>query len=534
MDEAGIGVVVNLSGGVVTHREGEKSEFARNKELADTLFPGRFVHYFSLNFNGWDEPGWSDKAVEQVNEAFRLGAVGLKEYKRLGLFYKNKDGQLIKIDDPKLDPVWTRCGELGMPITIHIADPLAFWLPYDETNERWDELRDHPSWWFGDPEKYPPFHELIDALHRVIERHPKTIFVCAHFGCYPEDAEAVAKALDKYPNMMVDLAARVPELGRQDTKKIRDIFTKYADRILFGTDVMVYDRLILGSSGNEPPPTDEQALEFYRKHWRWFDTNDQQFEHMTPIQGNWKIDAIGLAPEVQRKILFDNARKLLARSLPTPKAVAHFTDDAITLDGKLDESAWQNATPVYVESHLVTAAVVPQISTTVRTLWSNDAIYFAFEAPYTELTTFEPPLKDGEERLGLWDRDVVEVFIGTNHDKITQYTEFEVAPTNEKLDLILDYPNKDFPWSSGFESAVHIDPYAKKWTTEIRIPLASLTQDKPDDGTCWRVNFYRHDIAWKSFLAWNPALKSSAHTPERFGILEFQKTSDSRRIKEKE
>ena len=524
MDEVGVDVMVNLSGGFVTHSEGEKSEFERNKELADTLFPGRFVHYFSLDFNGWDEPDWQAKAVAQVEEAFRLGAAGLKEYKRLGLFYKDKNGQLIKIDDPKLDPIWARCGELGMPITIHIADPLAFWAPYDETNERWDELRDHPGWWFGDPEKYPPFHDLLDALHRAIQRHPDTTFVCAHFGCYAEDAEAVAKTLDQYPNMMVDLAARIPELGRQDAKKIHDIFTKYADRILFGTDFMVYDRLILGSSGNEPPPTDEQAVEFYRKHWRWFDTNDRQFEHMTPIQGNWKIDAIGLSPAVQRKILFDNARKLLARSLPTPKAVAHYTNDTITLDGKLHESAWEIATPVFVENALVTGAVVPQISTTVRTLWSDDAIYFAFEAPYTELTVFEPPLEKGEERLGLWDRDVVEVFIGTNLDKITQYTEFEVAPTGEKLDLKLDYPEKDFPWSSGFEAAVHIDSSAKKWTTEVRIPFAALAQDKPASGTCWRINFYRHDIAWKSFLAWNPALKPSAHTPERFGILQFQKS----------
>jgi predicted TIM-barrel fold metal-dependent hydrolase len=524
-DEVGVGIAVNLSGGLVTRKDGEKSEFERNKDLADSMFPGRFLLYFSLNFDGWDEPDWATKATAQVDEAFRLGAAGFKVTKELGLFYKDKTGQLIKVDDPKLDPVWKRCGELNMPISIHVADPVAFWKPLDATNERWDELRDHPDWWFGDPKKYPSFHDLINALHRVIERHPKTIFVCTHFGCHAEDAEAVAKALDKFPNMMVDIAARVPELGRQDAKKIRNIFTKYADRIMFGTDFYVADRLILGAGGGVS--NDEQAVDFFQKHWRWFDTNDRQFEHMTPIQGKWKIDAIGLPPEVQRKILFDNARKMLARSLPTPKIVAQYTKDTLTLDGKLDEPAWKNASVVLVESAIETGAIVPQLSTTVRTLWSDNDLYIAFEAPYTKLTTFEPPLPEGQERYsdhsGLWDRDVVEMFIGSNLNKITQYMEFQVAPTGEKLDLKLDLPDKDFPWSSGFKAAVHVDPVAKKWTTEIRIPLAALAQEKPVHGTRWRINFYRHDIAGKAFLCWNPTLTPSAHTPERFGILEFQK-----------
>jgi len=140
MDRVGIGIAVNLSGGTTTHPGDAPSEFGRNKQLADQLFPGRFIHYMNLDYTGWDQPDFSERAVRQIEEGNRLGAAGFKEYKRLGLYLRDGAGQLIKIDDPKLDPVWKRCGELGMPVPVHVADPKAFWLPYDQTNERWKEL----------------------------------------------------------------------------------------------------------------------------------------------------------------------------------------------------------------------------------------------------------------------------------------------------------------------------------------------------------------------------------------------------------
>src|ERR1051325_1481623 len=119
MDAVGLGIAVNLSGGTVTHKPGESSEFERNKSIADRLYPGRFIFYMNLDYNGWDEPDFGRRAAQQIEEGHRLGAAGFKEFKRLGLYLRNKAGQLIKIDDPKLDPVWQRCGELGMPVSIH-------------------------------------------------------------------------------------------------------------------------------------------------------------------------------------------------------------------------------------------------------------------------------------------------------------------------------------------------------------------------------------------------------------------------------
>ncbi len=138
MDRSGIGIGVNLSGGTVTSKPDGKSEFERVKALADANHPDRFVHYMNLDYAGWDDPDFSDRAVQQIVAGRKMGAAGLKEYKRLGLFLRDRNRQLIKIDDPKLDPVWAKCGELQMPVSIHVADPRAFWLPFDAANERWN------------------------------------------------------------------------------------------------------------------------------------------------------------------------------------------------------------------------------------------------------------------------------------------------------------------------------------------------------------------------------------------------------------
>ena len=519
LDRAGVGIGVNLSGGTVTHKDGEQSQFERVKALADGRHPGRFVHYMNLDFAGWDADDFSERAAKQVEEGHRLGAAGLKEYKRLGLFLRDGKKQLIAIDDPKLDAMWAKCGELGMPVSIHVADPRAFWLPYDEKNERWTELKDHKSWWFGDAAKYPPREELLAALDRVIARHPKTTFVCVHFANNSEDIDWVASRLDARPNMHADLAARIPELGRAAPEKVRAMFTKYADRIFFATDFMVYNKLILGSGGDADNPTDDDAHTFYQKCWRYLETADRDWVHMTPIQGGWTISSIALPPHVLRKIYFDNARKLLARALPLPIMKAARTARDFVPDGILDDPEWATAAPVRLEYHSPNASARPELSTTVRALWSDGFLYLAYECPFTKLTVFEPAQK--EERIGLWDRDVVEAFICTN-EKPTSYTEYEWAPNGESLDLKIDLPAKDFAWSSRMESAVAIDEAARIWRCEVRIPMKALAAAEPKSGVRWRINLFRMDTAGKAGLAFSPALRGSFHTPERFGWLELR------------
>lgn len=523
MDRVGVGIGVNLSGGTVTAKPGETSAFERVKELSERLAPGRFVQHFNLDYAGWDEPGFAERAVQQVERAHALGASGLKEFKRLGLFLRDGRGELIRIDDPKLDGVWRRCGELGMPVSIHVADPRAFWLPYDQQNERWKELKDHRNWWFGDPKQFPSREELLAALDRVIARHPKTTFVCVHFANNPEDLDWVERKLDERPNMNADLAARIPELGRHDPERVRRLFIKHQDRIFFATDFQVYGKLILGSSGDDERPTDDDAAMFFHKEWRWLETRDRDWPHMTPIQGDWNITSIGLPSEVLRKIYFDNARRLLVRSLPPAVLqVKHIRRD-FKPDGRLKEREWREARPFRLEQQSGDGRARPEVSTTVRALWSDRFLYLGYECPFTALSHFGTAQK-GErvhEAGSLWDRDVVELFVASNTNQLTHYTEYEWAPNNEALDLRLRRPEADFAWSSGMEWRVRVDRQRRIWTCEVRIPLAAFGDTLPAAGTRWRANLYRIDRANRAFLASNPVLTGSFHTPARFGWLVF-------------
>ncbi|MGO8930895.1 MAG: amidohydrolase family protein [Limisphaerales bacterium] len=529
MDAVGLGLGVNLSGGTVTRgQDGGPSEFERNKHLADTLYPGRFVQYMNLDYSGWDQPDFAEQAARQIEEGHRLGAAGFKEYKRLGLYLRDGAGRLIKVDDPKLDLMWRRCGELHMPVSIHVADPKAFWLPYDERNERWRELKDHKGWWFGDTNKFPPWKTLLESLNRVITRHPETTFVCVHFANNAEELEWVDASLSRYPNMRVDLAARIPEIGRHNPDQVRRLFLKHQDQIFFGTDFQVYDRLILGSSGNEPPPSDADAEVFFAKEWRWLETRDRNWEHMTPIQGDWRISSIGLPTSVLRKVYFDNARKLLARSLPTPVVQARRLSRDLDLEGHFDDPLWQTARPVQIEQSARDGTVRPELSTAVRALWSAQCLYLAYECPFTRLTVFQPPQSArkrfdlSRDGVSLWDRDVVEAFIGTDVERPRRYAEFEVAPTNERLDLmVVNLPAKDFEWTAHFQSVVKVDTKAKVWKCELRIPLSALAETLPATGTRWRLNLLRRDCANHAALAWSTPLSPTFHVPEKFGVLEF-------------
>lgn len=520
MDRAGIGLGVNLGAGTSSHKEGELSGFESVKLVGDKAAPGRFIHSMLIDYSGWDEPEWSDKAAQQVVDGHRMGAVGLKEFKRLGLFLRDKSGTLIKIDDPKLDAVWAQCGKLGMPVSIHVGDPRAFWQPYNDQNERWTELKDHQSWWFGDPSKYPPQMELLEALDRVIARHPQTTFVCVHFANNPEDLEWVDAALTRRPNMMADMAARIPEVGRHDPAKVRDLLTRHQDRILFATDFMVYGKLILGSGGDADQPTDDDAVMFYNKCWRWFETADRDWPHMTPIQGNWTISSIDLPREVCRKIYFDNARKLLARSLPLPALKARHMSRDFVPDGILNEPEWAQCQPARLEYQSHDSSAKPHLSTPVRALWSEQYLYLSYESPYSQLSVFSPT--QSAERIGLWDNDVVEAFIASDHEHPNRYTEYEWAPTGEQLDLDVELPvKKDFAWQSGAESAVIVDDTARVWRVEVRIPWSALGGNGPRTGDAWRANFFRHDRHDRAGLAFSPTLRGTFHAPERFGWLEF-------------
>jgi predicted TIM-barrel fold metal-dependent hydrolase len=305
MDAAGVKTVVDLDG-----MWGQ--DLKETLDALDNAHPGRFLTFAQINFDGLDDADWSQREAKRLEESFKAGAKGLKFHKSLGLGVRYKNGKLMKVDDPKMDAIMEVCAKYHRPIMIHTADPAAFFTPLDKNNERWHELNTHPDWLFygGD---YPSQKDLLDQLIRLVARHPKTMFIGAHFGCNAEDLATVAEWLDKYPNFYIDIDARISELGRQPYTA-RKFLIKYQDRVMFGTDT---------------PPNRES----YRIYYRFLETDDEYFDCAAShhLQGFWMIYGVYLPHDVLEKIYNKNAERLL-----------YFGDNAKT------ESSAKNAKTVKV------------------------------------------------------------------------------------------------------------------------------------------------------------------------------------------
>ncbi|MBK7586742.1 MAG: amidohydrolase family protein [Myxococcales bacterium] len=301
---------VNLSGGTPERGLDEQLAAARASQ-------GRVTVFTTLSYRDARFPDYGARMTKALRTAHALGARGLKIAKVLGLALPGPDGRLLAVDDPGLDPVFEAAGELGMPVAIHSGDPKAFWQPVDDKNERKDELEAHPGWSeYG--QDVPSFDQLLQALERRVARHPKTKFISVHFGNCAEEPERVAGWLRKYDNLYIDTAARVPEFGRHSPERMRAFFLEFQDRVLFGSDLGVGaepEPLFLGSEGKLPAGPKEE-LRFFTATRRYFETADKDFDHPTPIQGNWKVSGVALPKAVLRKIYGDNARRLIRLDLP--------------------------------------------------------------------------------------------------------------------------------------------------------------------------------------------------------------------------
>ena len=231
---------------------------------------------------------FTKQAVVALENDVRAGARGLKLTKELGLAFRDWTGKLIAVDDPRLDPIWEKCGELGIPVAMHTADPKAFFLPFNQHNERYEELLLHPEWRYAEDPDLPSFEILLEQRQRIFARHPRTTFIALHFD-EPNDLSRVGRMLDRFPNVYVEFGGRQMELGRQPYAA-RAFFLKYQDRILFGTDV------------------DHWKPEMYRNFFRWLETDDDYFDHaIAPAGGHWKIYGLKLPDSVLRKIYNENA-----------------------------------------------------------------------------------------------------------------------------------------------------------------------------------------------------------------------------------
>jgi predicted TIM-barrel fold metal-dependent hydrolase len=291
LDEADIRVYVDLDGGwgeQILHQRLDRFKAA---------FPERYRVFGGVDWSQWPEQGdrFGEWAAARLREQARRGAEGLKIWKPFGLHVRDQRGQLVAVDDQRLDPLWATAGELGLPTLVHVADPVAFFEPLDASNERWEELHAHPDWQFPSP-PFPPFLSILEAFARLVERHPGTDFIGAHVACYAENLAWVSALLERCPNLWIDFSARIGELGRQPYSA-RRFFLRHADRILFGTD-----------AGPD--------LDTYRRYFRFLESDDEYFSYgrgEVPGQGRWQIYGLFLPDDVLEQIYFRNAERVILR-----------------------------------------------------------------------------------------------------------------------------------------------------------------------------------------------------------------------------
>ncbi len=267
---------------------------------------GKMALYHTPNLSRIAEPNFAPFIVDDIQRAAAHGAAGIKIWKNLGLRVVDETERLVPVDDPRLAPLWETAGATNLPISIHIADPVAFFKPFDEHNERYAELIAHPDWWFGGA-GLPSFEELMAQFERVVAAHPRTTFIGVHMGCYAEDLGFVGRMLDAYPNYYVDTSARISEFGRHGARVVHDFFLRYARRILFGSDLVRVSAEWLPDD-----ETYEPTLEtFYDRHWRYFETDEHGLPHPFPVQGDWTVDGIDLPWEVLEQIYYTNAQRVI-------------------------------------------------------------------------------------------------------------------------------------------------------------------------------------------------------------------------------
>lgn len=305
MDAVGVRVWVNVTGNTTMPIDNNTYTIARRDidyfiENYIDAYPGRFAALTMSEFARWDDMvlfrdgDFADKCVAGLEADAAKGACGLKVTKELGLAFRNEDGSMIPVDDERLFPVWRRAGEMGLPVLIHVSDPVGFFRPIDATNEHYLTLQEFPGWSFHGARFSK--RQLLDQRNRMIAAHPGTRFLLPHVANHPEDLASVAALLDAHPNVMIDFSARIDELGRQPYSA-HDFFVHYQDRILFGLDM----------------PVSPQA---YRCYYRLLETRDEHFDYPDYIgrfgvYTRWKLCALDLPDQVLRKVYYENAQRLL-------------------------------------------------------------------------------------------------------------------------------------------------------------------------------------------------------------------------------
>jgi predicted TIM-barrel fold metal-dependent hydrolase len=268
--------------------------------------PARFHWATTFSMQGFEAPGWANKAADGIAADAKQGARAVKIWKNIGMAERDKSGKLVRIDDPRIAPVADRIQQLGLTLIAHQAEPYNCWLPLDQmtTDNDREYFRNHPQYYMYLHPEMPSHADLMGARDNFVAAHPGLRFVGAHLASLEYDVDRIAAFLDRFPNASVDMAARMSQVQYQsvrDFEKVRGFFIKYQDRLLYGTDLTI-------NPGDDPAQFKQEAHGFWTRDWRYLATDESQRVEMI------KADVKGLAlpRAVIDKIYLLNAERVFA------------------------------------------------------------------------------------------------------------------------------------------------------------------------------------------------------------------------------
>jgi predicted TIM-barrel fold metal-dependent hydrolase len=285
MDEVGIERTIVLTG----------ASGARFDQLAEmySKYPDRFDLWCGLDYTGFDKPGFGPAAARELERCFRKGARGIGEIsdKGSGIVRSAPAAARMHPNDPRMDPVWRKAAELGMPVNLHVADPVWAYQPMDHTN---DGYMNALTWRLDNKPDIVKFEGMMEILETTLKRHPKTAFIACHLANLDWDLTRLGKLLDTYPNLYADMSARFGETASAP-RSTTGFYTRYADRIVYGTD-----------QGRDP--------RMYRSSFRVLETLDEHFYVFGLYHYHWNLSGFGLPDSILKKLYRETALKIIGKS----------------------------------------------------------------------------------------------------------------------------------------------------------------------------------------------------------------------------
>jgi predicted TIM-barrel fold metal-dependent hydrolase len=251
--------------------------------------PDRFSIWCGFDYTGFDQPGYGPAAAAELERCVKAGAEGVGELSDKGAGLKRTtNGPSLHIDDPRLAPLIDKCGDLRIPINIHVAEPIWMYEPMDREN---DGLMNAFIWRLDNQTNILSHAEVVATLEKAVKRHPRTTFIACHFAncCY--DLTILERMLDACPNLYADIAARYAETAPVPRATAK-FYKKYSDRLLYGTDMGV-------------------TKDMYLTTFRILETEDEHFYDWNHFTYHWPLQGLGLNDAILRKVYSKNARKLL-------------------------------------------------------------------------------------------------------------------------------------------------------------------------------------------------------------------------------